>query len=106
MEHVGRKFEARLDHRESAFDLCVAHAELCRVKIEEGQGLCKDKQVLLTPGAGQRPGDLVCILFAAVVAQGGQVLRVALARDNGTDDLLSRSARDIAEGLRQLDVHL
>ena len=44
--------------------------------------MLEDKEMLLAPGARQREGDRVHILLAAIVAEGSQVLRVALARDN------------------------
>ena len=77
-----------------------------RVEIEQCERLLQDKQMLLAPCARQGPGDLVSIFFAAIVAQGGEGLRIALARDNGADDALPGVTRDLTERLRQLDSHL
>src|SRR4030095_17188474 len=94
------EFETRFNDRESAFNLGIAFAELGGVEVKQRQGLLEDKEMLLTPGAGQCSGYLVDILLAAVIPHGGEGARVALARDNGADDPLPRGARHIAECLR------
>jgi hypothetical protein len=55
--------------------------------------------MLLAPGARQRQGDLVGVLLAAVIAQGGEGVRVALASDDGLDDTLPSGTGHIAEHL-------
>ena len=67
-------------------DLRVARAELLGGEIKQRQRLGEDKQMFRTPGAGQRHRDLVRLLFTAGVTQGGQLRRVAFARDNSADD--------------------
>ena len=62
------RLEAGLDEREGPCNVAIRTAELGRVEIEEGQGLVQDKQMLLAPRAGQRQGNLICILLTAVVA--------------------------------------
>ena len=102
----GGGFEARFNDGEGVFDLGVACAELGGGEIEQRQGLLEDKEMLLTPGAGQRQGDLIYILLAAGIPQGREGARVALARDNGAEDTLPSGTRHIAERLRSLPMHL
>ena len=65
-------------------DLGIALAALGRVELAPGQCLLQDKQVLLAPGASECQCHVEPILLAAVIAQGRQGMRVALARDHGT----------------------
>ena len=98
--------KARRDDREGAFDLGVARAELDRVEIEQRQRLREHKQMLRAPGSGQCQRNLIRLLFAAVIAQGRQGVRIPLTRDDGPDNPQPSNARDIAECLGQLDRHL
>lgn len=86
--------------------LAAAEFAIQTTRYEAGQIVFEGVMRGGCPARLRRPGALVCTLLTAVVAQGSQLLRVALARDNGPDDPLPGSAHDIAEGLRQLDVHL
>jgi len=67
--------EPRFHDGEGVFDLGVAFAELGGVEIKQRQGLLQDKEMLLTPSAGQGSGYLVAILLAAVISQGSEGAR-------------------------------
>lgn len=103
-EHRGGGRKARLEHGKSPCDLRVACTELGRVAIEAGERLRQANQMLRTPRTRQSPGALGGLFFPTLVAQGGEGLRVALARDHGADDALSGVPRDITERVRPLDI--
>ena len=56
---LGGGFEARFNDGEGAFNLGVTCAELGGIEIKQCQGLLQNKEMLLTPGAGEGACDLV-----------------------------------------------
>jgi len=79
---------------------------LLGVEIEQRQGLLQYKEMLLAPRAGEGMGNLVFIFVATRVPQRGQDVRITFPGDDGADDAQAGFAGDIAEHLRELQVHL
>jgi len=90
----------------SLFQFDIARPDLLPEKVIRLQGLPQHKHVLRLVVAAQRLGDLVFALGTVGVAMAGQLVRVALAHHDVADDLHPRLARDVADHIRQLDVHL
>jgi hypothetical protein len=66
----------------------IAKRNLLGIGIVHDQRLFEDKQVLLTPGAGQGFENSGFIGFAVVLAEAGQHLRVPFTADDCPEDLL------------------
>jgi len=90
----------------SAFDFLITGFDLPGVEVEESQRLAQDEKVLFPPGTGEGFGDLGFILLAAIVAQGRQFVRVAFPGHNRPDNVLACLSGDVAEYLRELNVHV
>ena len=87
-------------------DLLIALGELL---VREGlqlDRLASGTQVCGAPGALARLGDVVLRVVAVWVAQLREVLRVALARDNGLEDGHAGHPGNITDDLRALEMHL
>lgn len=89
-----------------AFDFGIAFCDLLTVEVEHRQRLLQDEEMLCPPGTGERLRDFFDALFAVWVAIGSQSLGIALPSNDGANDRLPGDAGDIAEGLRELHVHL
>ena len=94
-----------VQQRHCALDLAVAFGELAAAEVERRQRLLEREQVLVAPVAEQAGGDLGLAGVDARVTVGGQRVRVALAGNNGTYDLLTRGTGHIADDVGELDVH-
>jgi hypothetical protein len=68
--------------------------------------LASGKQVFGAPGALARLGDVVLRVVAVWVAQLREVLRGALARDDGLEEGHAGHPGHITDDLRELEMHL
>jgi hypothetical protein len=84
----------------------VPRLDLLGVKVVEFQCLLEHKQLFGAPRAGQRLPDLFAAFFATKVPVGGERLGVPFVRDDGAHNRQPGDACHIAQGLRELDVHL
>jgi len=70
------------------------------------QRLLQDEERIFSPAAGQGFGDLLFAFAAAMVAQGGQFMRVTLPGHDDPDDGPTGLPGHVAQHLRELHVHL
>ena len=68
--------------------------------------LPKLEEMFRPPCSIQRKGDLLLAVMALWVTQFSQFVGVAFALQDGTDDQHAGQSRDVADDLRQFDVHL
>jgi len=87
-------------------DLLIAQGQVLVRECIEGDGLLQGKQVLGTPGALQRLGDVVRIVLAVGGAQLRQVLGMALARSDRLHDGHAGHAREVTDDLGECEGHL
>jgi hypothetical protein len=87
-------------------DLGVALGELRAAEVEGVERLLAREQVLGSKVALQALGDLIAAGPDAHVLHRRQHTAVALAGDDGAQDLLPRLAGDIGDDVGELDVHL
>jgi hypothetical protein len=80
--------------------------QLLRKKIILVHRLLQRQEMLGAPVACQSLRDRGVIVFAALIAGGGQSLGGAFAREDRPDDRHAGLARDITDHLGQLEVHL
>ena len=86
--------------------LFVACGHLLLAKLVTLLLLFQYEQQILLPVALQIPCDLVLARLYARIPQLSQLTRIAFASQNGRDDGLSGDPADIAQHVRQLDIHL
>lgn len=87
-------------------DLPVVLGQLHADEVEHGQCLLEREQMFGSPMALQGLGDLIDAGTDAHVLHRGQHPAIALARDDGAQDLLSGLARDVVNDVGELGVHL
>ncbi len=94
-------------HAVDAREVHTAHLEQLRAhKVERAQRLLECEEVLGAPIALQALGDLVDAGAHAHVLYRAQHLGVALAGDDGAQDLLAGLADHVGQDVGELDVHL
>src|SRR5262249_50440053 len=91
---------------QAALQLAIAPAQLLSVKSISLDRLSQGEQMLHTPVAVQGSRNLRFGTPALVVAQFGQLQRIALAAQDRLDDGHAGDAGDVADHLGQLDIHL
>jgi len=94
------------ERRVAFFDFGVAGLELLLEKVMRFQRLPQGKDVLGLVVAFERLGDLVLALGAVGIAVRRQLVRVALAGDDVAQDEPPGHARDVADHVGQLEIHL
>jgi hypothetical protein len=87
-------------------ELLIAHGQLLMVHVRQCDGVLEGEQVLSTPGALERLGDVVLTVLAVRVAERGQGERVACASENGCEDGHARGAGAVTHDLGACAVHL
>ncbi len=95
-----------LESAEVAFNLLVTLRDELLVMFPGVQRLLQDEEVFSAPVALQAAGDGVAAGFDAMVFQGGKLLRVAFAGENGFEDEQAGDAGQVADDVLNLEVHL
>ena len=76
------------------------------VELVQLMRLPKLEEMFGPPRPFQRQGNLSLSVMTSLIAQSGQLDGIALALQDGTDDQHAGHPRDVADDLRQLDIHL
>ena len=98
---------ARLGKLASSALTFSSHSAIWRMaELVQIVSLAKGEEMFGPPRPLQRKGDLVLAVTTSRIAQLGQFDGVAFARQDGGDDQHSGHPGDVADDLRQLDVHL
>ena len=92
-----------LDLREQAR---VIGGDLGVQRVEQPEGGGQVEEMLVAPGAGEVPRDLVGRLATATVTVRRQTGRIPFAADDGPDDRHPRHPSEVGDGAMDLDVHL
>ena len=92
--------------RQVALDLMIAFANQILIRFPETNGLLEREQVLLAPVAQQGLGESGLADLAVLVAELGELKRVAFALEDGVEDVHAGLAGDVADDLGEFEVHL
>jgi len=87
-------------------DLAVALGDKGLVMAPGSQGLLEDKEQFWTPVALEGAGDEVAGGFNAMVFEGGELLWVTLAGQDGIEDGQAGDTGQIADDVVDLEIHL
>ena len=91
---------------EQQFDLLVALGDEPLVMAPGIEGLLDDEEVFGTPVALQTTSNCVAAGLDAVIFQGGELLRIAFAGQEGVEDGQAGDAGQVADDVVNLQVHL
>ena len=91
---------------ETRFNLRLTRLQLLLQKRILLQGLLEGKAMLSAPVPFQSLGDRRLIVCAPPIAVAGQTLGIALACEDGVENLHPRLPMNIADDLSQFEVHL
>jgi len=92
--------------REMRFDLLSALGHLLVIEVIQRDGLPSGQQLLGAPRALQRLSAVGLIVVAVRIAQLREVLRVALARDDGLEESHPGHPGDLPDDLGEREMHL
>ena len=87
-------------------DLAIALGDEGLVMAPGSQGLLEDKEQFGAPIALEGAGDQIAGSFDAMVFEGGQLLGIALAGEDGIEDGQAGDAGQVADDVMDLDIHL
>jgi hypothetical protein len=102
----GVDLHVRHKRLETRFNLLLTRLQLLLQKLILLKGLLQCKEMLGAPVPFQGLGDRSLIVFATPIAVEGQALGIALAGEDGADNLYTRLAGNITDHLSQLEIHL
>ena len=90
----------------SCLDLLVALGDELLVMPPGVQGLLDDEEMFGAPVTVEAAGDGVAAGLDAMIFEGGELLRIALAGEDGLEDGQAGDAGQIADDVVDLEVHL
>ena len=99
---MGRRIPTGFDGSKAAFKLSITSSQLVSEKIEQVERLLEDKEMFLSPIAGQGFDDGSLIGLTARLAESSQDFGVPFTGDNGPQDMLAGNTGNIRQNVMEL----
>lgn len=105
-QRLGGQIDAGIQGGQMLLELVIAGGDLPLIMLPGLKTLAQGKEMLGSPVALEAAGDGVSGSLDAMIFEGGQLERIALARQDGLEDGQSGDARQITDDMLKLNVHL